>query len=279
MARRVCRGRRLRRPAARGLPCRGDGRPFRAGEHRRPGSPPRERSALPDGKLRRQVASALAGAGLGFSLAGAGISAEFAQRPTEDPLPALHAILDLPLRAVPANTRAVIVFDEFQAIRSIRALDAFLRWHVQHQRKHASFGFCGSEQGMLDALFDDPDASMYGQYSRCASAAARRDRGRRGHQEVRRDRPRHWRRVSPLILIADGHPQRAMLLSHLVWGLTVPTTAPPSPPGSRRYGRANAEPGQAPGALAASHSNDVRARAPSGPSARPSARRRQGSWT
>jgi uncharacterized protein len=178
---------------------------------------------LPDGKLRRHVASALAGAGLGFSLAGAGISAQFAQRPTQDPLPALHTILDLPLRAVPSNTRAVIVFDEFQAIRSIRGLDAILRSHVQHQRKHASFVFCGSEQGMLDAIFNDPAAPMYGQYEPMRlgrlPAAIVADEVVKKFAETGRD---VGDALSPLILIADGHPQRAMLLSHLVWGRTRP---------------------------------------------------------
>ena len=118
-----------------------------------------------------------------------------------DPLPALHAILDLPLRAVPSNTRAVIVFDEFQGIRSVRGLNAILRSHVQHQRKQASFVFCGSEQGMFDAIFNDPDAPMYGQSEpmRLGRLPAG-DRGRPGQEEVRRDRPRavamHCRRSS-----------------------------------------------------------------------------------
>ena len=208
---------------------------------------------LPDGKLRRQVASALAGAGLGFSMAGAGISAQFAQRPTQDPLPALHAILDLPLRAVPSNTRAVIVFDEFQAIRSIRGLDAILRSHVQHQRKHASFVFCGSEQGMLDALFNDPAAPMYGQYEPMRlgrlPAAIVADEVTKKFAETGRD---VGDALSPLILIADGHPQRAMLLSHLLWGLTRPNQRATVATWEQALdGRAHAEPARARGALGA----------------------------
>ena len=179
---------------------------------------------LPDGKLRRQVASALAGAGLGFSLAGAGLSAQFAQRPTQDPLPALHAIFDLPLRAVPSNTRAVIVFDEFQGIRSVRGLDAILRSHVQHQRKQASFVFCGSEQGMFDAIFNDPDAPMYGQSEPMRlgrlPAAIVADQVSKKFAETGHDA---GDALSPLILIADGHPDRAMLLAHLVGASPVPT--------------------------------------------------------
>ena len=83
-----------------------------------------KRASTPKRAGKAAAVSVLGAAGLGFSLAGAGVSAQFAQRPTQDPLPALHAILELPLRAVPSNTRAVIVFDEFQAIRSIRGLDA-----------------------------------------------------------------------------------------------------------------------------------------------------------
>ena len=237
---------------------------------------------LPDGKLRRQVASALAGAGLGFSLAGAGISAQFAQRPTQDPLPALHAILDLPLRAVPSNTRAVIVFDEFQAIRSIRGLDAILRSHVQHQRKHASFVFCGSEQGMLDAIFNDPDAPMYGQYEPMRlgrlPAAIVADEVIKKFAETGRD---VGDALSPLILIADGHPQRAMLLVSPRLG-----PHPSQPARHRRHlgagarGRAHAGAGpssRCSGSASARTTNGYCA--PSGPSARPSARRRPGSWT
>jgi hypothetical protein len=85
----------------------------------------------------------------------AGISAQFAKRDASDPLPILHATWDLPLKAVPDGTRALVIFDEFQAVQSVPELDAIIRSHIQHQREVASFVFAGSEQGMLNALFAD----------------------------------------------------------------------------------------------------------------------------
>ena len=61
-----------------------------------------------------RVESFLQRTGVGLSLGAFGISARLQLEPTRDPLPALHALLDLPLRLEAAGGyRALIAFDEF----------------------------------------------------------------------------------------------------------------------------------------------------------------------
>lgn len=176
---------------------------------------------LPDGRWRREISRAFAGAGLGLSLAGAGISAQFAKRDASDPLPILHATLDLPLKAVPDGTRALVIFDEFQAVQAVPELDAIIRSHIQHQRDVASFVFAGSEQGMLNALFADVAKPLYGQ-------ATPLELTRLGDDVVAGIIDKKFQMtkrspgdaLAPLVTLADGHPQRAMLLAHLLWAQT-----------------------------------------------------------
>src|SRR5437870_7354416 len=50
------------------------------------------------GKLRARINSFLQSTGLGLSLGAFGVSARLQMEPKADPLPSLHALLDLPLR-------------------------------------------------------------------------------------------------------------------------------------------------------------------------------------
>ena len=81
-----------------------------------------------------------------------------------DPLPALHALLDLPLRLEESGGfRALIVLDEFQDITKVKDMDALLRSHIQFQGEVASFIFAGSEPGLMRGLFEDRERPLYGQ--------------------------------------------------------------------------------------------------------------------
>src|SRR5919204_110733 len=72
--------------------------------------------------------------GLGLSLGGFGISVKLHTDPRVDPLPALHALLDLPNRLDErGGYRALIALDEFQDVAKIPSLDALLRSHIQFQ--------------------------------------------------------------------------------------------------------------------------------------------------
>src|SRR5919204_3619684 len=85
------------------------------------------------GKVRARVEEFLQSTGLGLSLGALGISAKLQLEPRRDPLPALHALLDLPLRLEEGGAfRALIVLDEFQDVTRVSHMDAVLRSHIQY---------------------------------------------------------------------------------------------------------------------------------------------------
>ena len=171
------------------------------------------------GKTRARVEEFLQSTGLGLSLGALGVSARIQLNPRTDPLPALHALLDLPLRLEDAGGfRALIVLDEFQDITKVKEMDAVLRSHIQFQGEVASFVFAGSEPGLMRELFEDKARPLYGQavpmrLERLADSdiagyiiARFRETGRSVGEAL-----------NPLVASAQGHPQRAMLLAHRLW--------------------------------------------------------------
>jgi hypothetical protein len=171
------------------------------------------------GKTRTRVEEFLQSTGLGLSLGALGVSARIQLSPRTDPLPALHALLDLPLRLDDSGGfRALIVLDEFQDITKVKEMDAVLRSHIQFQGEVASFVFAGSEPGLMRELFEDRARPLYGQavpmrLERLADADIAgyivgrfRETGRSIGEAL-----------NPLVAAAQGHPQRAMLLAHRLW--------------------------------------------------------------
>lgn len=176
------------------------------------------------GRLRARIDEFLQGMGLGLSLSAMGIGARLQLQPKADPLPALHALLDLPLRLDEGGgRRALIVLDEFQDVARIAELDAILRSHVQFQGEVASYVFSGSEPGLMKQLFEEKDRPLYGQavplrLGRLADAdiaAYVADRFRGTGRQI-------GEALGPLLETAGGHPQRAMLLAHRVWEIVGP---------------------------------------------------------
>lgn len=171
------------------------------------------------GKLRARIEEFLQSTGLGLSLGALGVSARLQLDPKNDPLPALHALLDLPLRLEQdGGFRALIVLDEFQDITKVKEMDAILRSHIQFQGEVASFVFAGSEPGLMRGLFEEKERPLYGQavpmrLGRLENAdiagyiAERFRESGRGSGEA----------LNPLTAAAKGHPQRAMLLAHRLW--------------------------------------------------------------
>jgi hypothetical protein len=171
------------------------------------------------GELRRRVEAFLQRTGVGLSLGAFGISAQLQLEPQQDPLPALHALLELPLRLeASGGHRALIAFDEFQDIGRIDGLDGLLRSHIQHHGEVASYVFAGSEPGLMRLLFESKDRPLYGsavpmRLGRLADVdladyvAARFEATGRAVGEA----------LNPLLRAAQGHPQRAMLLAHRLW--------------------------------------------------------------
>ena len=171
------------------------------------------------GKLRARVEELLQRTGIGLSLGAYGISAKLQLGAKIDPLPALHALLDLPLRLDDSDGyRALIALDEFQDIDRIPGLDGLIRSHIQVQGEVASYVFAGSEPGMMRQLFETKQRPLYGsavplRLARLANdqiAAYVSDRFRQTKRAV-------GDAVGPLLDSAKGHPQRAMLLAHRLW--------------------------------------------------------------
>lgn len=177
------------------------------------------------GRLREAVGRALAGAEVGLSLAGSGFTVTLAERPQTDPLPALHTLLDLPnrLRGHSGHARVLLVLDEFQSLGRVAGAEGLLRSHAQHQRDTASYLFAGSEPGMLAAAFGERSRPFYGQVEtfRLPRLPGAELAAAIGAEFERTER--HAGQVLPdLVATSEGHPQRAMLLAHLLWSQVPP---------------------------------------------------------
>jgi hypothetical protein len=171
------------------------------------------------GAIRSKVEEFLQKTGIGLSLGAYGISAKLQLDPKVDPLPALHALLDLPLRLEESGGyRAFIALDEFQDVDKVPDLDGLIRSHIQFQGEVASYVFAGSEPGLMKQLFENKDRPLYGsavpmRLQRLANeniaayVAERFGQSDRGIGDT----------VNPLLDSARGHPQRAMLLAHRLW--------------------------------------------------------------
>jgi hypothetical protein len=171
------------------------------------------------GALRAKVESFLQKTGIGLSLGAYGISARLQLDRRVDPLPALHALLDLPLRLEESGGyRAFIALDEFQDVDKVADLDGLIRSHIQYQGEVASYVFAGSEPALMKQLFETKDRPLYGsavpmRLQRLASediAAYVVERFAETDRSV-------GDALNPLLDAAKGHPQRAMLLAHRLW--------------------------------------------------------------
>jgi hypothetical protein len=171
------------------------------------------------GKLRARIEEFLQSTGLGLSLGALGVSAKLQLDPRLDPLPALHALLDLPLRLeADGGYRALIVLDEFQDIVKVRGMDALLRSHIQFQGEVASFVFAGSEPGLMRELFEEKDRPLYAQaVPMKIGRLADRDIAEYVTARFKETGRNVGEALNPLVATAQGHPQRAMLLAHRLW--------------------------------------------------------------
>ena len=171
------------------------------------------------GAVRNKIEDFLQKTGIGVSLGAYGISAKLQVDRKFDPLPALHALLDLPLRLEESGGyRAYVALDEFQDVAKVPNLDGLIRSHIQHQGEVASYVFAGSEPALMRQLFEVKDRPLYGsavplrlqrlRNEDIAEYVARRfEQTGRGVGET----------LNPLLDAAKGHPQRAMLLAHRLW--------------------------------------------------------------
>src|SRR5438067_10372091 len=164
------------------------------------------------GAVRARVDQFLQRTGIGLSLGVTGISARIQLDPRADPLPALHALLDLPLRLEQSGGyRALIAFDEFQDVEKVPDLDGLIRSHIQYHGDVASYVFAGSEPGLMERLFEDRDRPLYG------SAVPMRlgrfepsDVGEYVAAQFAQSGRGVGEALGPLLQAAAGHPQRAL---------------------------------------------------------------------
>jgi uncharacterized protein len=195
------------------------------------------------GAVRSRVDEFLQRTGIGLSLGVTGISARIQLDPKVDPLPALHALLDLPNRLEAAGgRRAMIAFDEFQDVCKIPDLDGLIRSHIQYQGDLASYVFAGSEPGLMEQLFEDRDRPLYG--SAVPMRLGRldpRDVGEYVAARFARTKRNVGEALGPLLQAAAGHPQRAMLLAHHLWAVVEPGETATLEDWSRAYAAALAE--------------------------------------
>ena len=173
------------------------------------------------GAVRTKVEDFLQKTGIGVSLGAYGISARLQLDPKTNPLPALHALLDLPLRLEEGGGyRAFVALDEFQDVGRVANLDGLIRSHIQHQAEVASYVFAGSEPALMRQLFENKDRPLYGsavpmRLQRLANEDIAEYLAGRFKQTGRSA----GETLNPLLDAAKGHPQRAMLLAHRLWAV------------------------------------------------------------
>lgn len=119
------------------------------------------------------------------------------------------------------GTRALIVMDEFQAVRIVDTAEAVLRATIQHQRDRLSYLFAGSEQSILSAMFGERTSPLYGQAEQFRLGRLRDDDLGELIQSKFAETGRDPGSALPYLLAtAAGHPQRAAFLAHHLWEAT-----------------------------------------------------------
>lgn len=183
-----------------------------------------------DRRLRAGAQRLLAGlADVGISVLGSGVTVSRRVATDQAVIAALHQLLDLPSAAAQKGRAVLVVLDEFQALHAAWAEgEGLLRSHTQAPAAvwKVAWAFAGSQRSLLAAAFSDAGRAFYQQAVPVAVerltdrdlaegiaarfAASDRDAGAA---------------LQPLVGIADGHPQRAMLLTHNLHDVT-PRGAP-----------------------------------------------------
>jgi len=177
---------------------------------------------LRDSRIRHHLDSL--GARFGFSLTASGPGLTFHPRersvPTHDAGQAVASeLLDLPLRLHERDHRpTLVVFDEFQDLLSAGpSLDGLLRSHVQYHGDAAVYVYAGSHPSLMRRLFSDRERPLYGQ-------AEPLELGPLPLDDVMVDLAERFdaldedpgSALGALVTAAAGHPQRTMLLAHLL---------------------------------------------------------------
>ena len=135
----------------------------------------------------------------------------------------LMGLLDLPVRLYErTGTRTLVAFDEFQALLAVDpGIDGLFRSKIQRHGDAASYVFAGSHPGLMAQLFGAHERPFFGQARSLPLEPLRNadivehvgERFTATGREV-------GSAIEPLLDLAAGHPQRAMLLAHHLWEQT-----------------------------------------------------------
>ncbi|WP_043224557.1 helix-turn-helix domain-containing protein [Streptomyces sp. NRRL F-5193] len=169
-------------------------------------------------ELRPAAGKILGGAQAGVSISGGGFALALADRPDTDPEPALHALLELPARLAQHRPgRILIVLDEFQSVAGVPGAQALIWRHAWQERHAVSHLFAGGGPGMLSAAPDDEGRPVeqartlrLGRLPSAELCTVIKDRFAAANRDVSGV-------IDGLVAVAEGHPQRTMLLAHLLW--------------------------------------------------------------
>ncbi|HTY96189.1 MAG TPA: hypothetical protein VMB91_04060 [Solirubrobacteraceae bacterium] len=177
-----------------------------------------------EGALRRWFAGVVSTLSPRAKAAPGGVGIEVAPSPGT---PSLLDRLELPRRLYERHgRRCAIVFDEFQdVVRAGSGLAGTIRSELERHGSVASYIFSGSHPGLMQDLFSDRRHAFFAQAmpvdlgpldgeDLADYIGARFEAGRRDPGEA----------LEPLLRVADGHPQRAMLLAHHLYESTRPRT-------------------------------------------------------
>jgi hypothetical protein len=176
---------------------------------------------LRDSRIRAHLDALGARLELSLTPAGPGVTFRARQRvpSPEVTQTAAAELLDLPLALFEKDRiPTLVVFDEFQDLLTAGpSLDGLLRSHVQYHGEAAVYVYAGSQPSLMRKLFSDRERPLYGQ-------AEPLELGPLPLDEVTVELAERFDELgedplgalSPLVVTAAGHPQRTMLLAHLL---------------------------------------------------------------
>ena len=176
---------------------------------------------LRDSRLHAHLDALGARLGLSLTAAGPGISLgpRTPRQDNEATLTAVGELLDLPMRLYERDRQpTLVVFDEFQDVLSAGAgLDGLLRSHVQYHGESAVYVYAGSHPSLMRRLFTDRERPLYGQAEPLEVGPLPLDEVLVELQERFAELSEYpGEALGPLVTTGAGHPQRTMLLAHLL---------------------------------------------------------------
>jgi hypothetical protein len=172
------------------------------------------------GELARSAIRALRP---GISVGGGPVRVDSRPRVEERTKRLLSGLLDLPVGLFErTGRRTLVAFDEFQALLAVGpGIDGLFRSRIQRHGDAASYIFAGSHPGLMNELFGRYERPFFGQ-ARAFELAPLADLDIADYVGERFEKTRRGvgAALEPLLDLAAGHPQRAMLLAHQLWEQT-----------------------------------------------------------